>query len=114
MRTLDEITLKPNEREAIRAAAATLREHLPVSQVILFGSKARGDDDEESDVDLLLLTKHRFGWDERSRTVDLLFPLELNHRVVFSPVDIPEEEWLHGIYQVMPLRLEVERDGVQA
>ena len=114
MRTLDQIRLKPNERAAIEAAAAVLREKLPVAQIILFGSKARGDDDEDSDIDLLLLTEHRFSWDERGGVVELLSPLQLEYDVFFCPVDIAEDDWLHGIYQVMPLRDEVERDGVAA
>ena len=114
MRTLDQIRLKPNERAAIEAAAAILREKLPVAQIILFGSKARGDDDEDSDIDLLLLTEHRLSWDERGGVVELLSPLQLEYDVFFSPVDIAEDDWLHGIYQVMPLRDEVERDGAAA
>jgi len=43
-----------------------------------------------------------------------LSPLQLEYDVFFSPVDIAEDDWLHGIYQVMPLRDEVERDGVVA
>jgi predicted nucleotidyltransferase len=114
MRTLDQIRLKPNERAAIEAAAAVLREKLPVAQIILFGSKARGDDDPESDIDLLLLTSHRFNWDERGVVVELLSPLQLKYDVLFGPVDIAEDDWFHGIYQVMPLRDEVERDGAAA
>ena len=114
MKTLDQIHLEPNERAAIEAAAAVLRDKLPVAQIILFGSKARGDDDEDSDIDLLLLTAHRFSWEERGRAVELLFPLQLDHDVVFGLVDISEDDWFRGVYQVMPLRDEVERDGVAA
>ncbi len=112
MKTLNEIKLSPQERFAIEAAARALRENLPISRVILFGSKARGDSDEESDVDLLLLTRHRLSMDEHRQAIDLLYPIQLEHDVYFGLVDIPLEEWLHGVYQVMPLRHEVDRDGV--
>jgi len=114
MKRLDEIALPPNERQAIEAAAALLREKLPVTQVILFGSKARGDDHEDSDIDLLLLTEHRFSWDERCGVVELLSPLQRQYDVLFSSVDISMDDWFRGVYQVMPLRDEVERDGVAA
>jgi len=114
MKCLAEINLKPHERQAIQAAAAVLRENLPVSQVILFGSKARGDDHEDSDIDLLLLTEHRLSWEERCDAVELLSPLQLQYDVFFSPVDIPVDDWFHGVYQVMPLRDEIERDGAAA
>lgn len=114
MKTLDQIRLEPNERAAIEAAVAVLRDKLPITQIILFGSKARGDDQGDSDIDLLLLTTHRFTWEERSRAVELLFPLQLDYDVLFGLVDIAEDDWFRGVYQVMPLRDEVDRDGVAA
>jgi predicted nucleotidyltransferase len=114
MKRLDQINLRPNERAAIEAAAALLRERLPVSQVILFGSKARGDSEPDSDIDLLLLTARRLSWDEEKQLGHLLYPLQLEYDVFFGTLEIPEEEWYHGVYQVLPLRTEVERDGVAA
>lgn len=114
MKTLDQIRLKPNERAAIEAAAAVLRKHLPVNQVILFGSKARGDDHDDSDIDLLLLTTHRLTWEEQGRASELLFQLQLDYSVLFGLVLVSEDDWFRGVYQVMPLRDEVERDGVAA
>jgi predicted nucleotidyltransferase len=114
MKRLDLIPLKDNELRAIEAAAKVLRERLPVEQVILFGSKARGEDDPESDIDLLVLTKRPLTRDEQRLVIDLLFPIELEHDVVFSTLEITAAEWVHGLYQVLPLRAEVERDGVAA
>ncbi len=114
MKRLDQLNLRPNERAAIEAAAALLRERLPVTQVILFGSKARGDDHEDSDIDVLLLTQHRFSWDERHQVTRLLSPVEAEFNVFFGTVEISVDDWYHGIYQVMPLRDEVDRDGVPA
>jgi len=114
MKTLDQIRLKPNERAAIEAAAAVLREKFPVTQVILFGSKARGDDDQDSDIDLLLLTTRPLTWDEQKQVILLLSPVQLEYGVFFGTLEIAEDEWYHGVYQVLPLRTEVERDGVVA
>ena len=114
VKTLDQIRLEPNERAAIEAAVAVLRDKLPITKIILFGSKARGDDHGDSDIDLLLLTAHRFTWEERSLAVELLFPLQLDYDVLFGLVDIAEDDWFRGVYQVMPLRDEVDRDGVAA
>ena len=83
MKTLDQIRLEPNERAAIDAAAALLRKHFPVKQIILFGSKARGDDHEESDIDLLLLTARRLSWEEQKQVVPLLSPLQLEFLQTF-------------------------------
>jgi predicted nucleotidyltransferase len=53
MKNLEDLKLRNNEREATRM----LKEEFPVKGITLFGSKARGDSDEESDIDLFLVTK---------------------------------------------------------
>ncbi len=112
MRMLDQIQLKANDRAAVERAARILRQRLPVERVILFGSKARGEDDAESDIDLLILTSRVPGSQDRDAAVDALFDLQLELGVVLSPVVIARDEWEHGLYQVLPLRQEVDRDGV--
>ncbi|MCC7353827.1 MAG: nucleotidyltransferase domain-containing protein [Anaerolineae bacterium] len=49
--------LQPNERAALTELLATLHQHYAeqVQHVILYGSKARGDFDEESDIDVLVV-----------------------------------------------------------
>lgn len=114
MKRLDQIRLKEGELLAIQAAATVLRQKLPVERIILFGSKARGEDDPESDIDLLLLTRRALSREEERMVIDLLFPLQLQHEVIFSTLEVPTAEWEHGLYQVLPLRAEIERDGVAA
>ena len=114
MKTLSEINLNEKDRRAIEAAAAILRQRFPVERVVLFGSKARGDDDDESDIDLLVLTRRRLSWQERGEITDALFDLQLELDVVISTLVVPSEEWEHGLYQVLPIRYEIEREGVAA
>jgi len=56
MRKLNHAKLRSNDRQAIEAAIRLLKQAYPVDAVILYGSKARGTDDPESDIDLLVLT----------------------------------------------------------
>ena len=114
MRTLDDITLSKKDRQAVEAAAAILRQQFPVESVVLFGSKARGDDDAESDIDLLVLTSRPVTDAEKWRMTDALFDLQLAMEVVISKLVIPLEEWEHGLYQALLIRQEVEREGAAA
>ncbi len=114
MKSVDEIDLSERDREAVKAASAMLRARFPVERVVLFGSKARGDDDSESDVDLLLLTSRELSWSEQEEISDALFDIGLSHGVVISTLDVPAREWTDGIYQVLPIHDEIERDGVAA
>jgi predicted nucleotidyltransferase len=114
MRTLADIQLRSLDRQAIEASARLVRERFPVVRIVLFGSKARGADDHESDIDLLLLTSRPLDWRERSAITDSLFDVELAYGVVISTFILPAEEWDHGPYTVLPIRREIEREGARA
>lgn len=114
MRTLDQIRLSERDRAAVVAAAARLRATLPVERIVLFGSKARGDGDPDSDIDLLVLTSRPLTREESDGVVATLYSIQLERDVLLSPLVVAREEWEEGVYQVMPLRVEVDRDGVAA
>ena len=114
MRTLADIPLQENDRRAIEAAARVLYEDFPVEQVVLFGSKARAAGDEESDIDLLVLTSRKLDWHEQEAITNALFDVEMAHDVVISPLIVPADEWFEGVYRVLAIHGEIERDGVAA
>ena len=51
---------------------------------------------------------------ENTQVTDALFDLQLELEVVISTLVVPAEEWHHGLYQVLPIRQEIEREGVAA
>lgn len=112
MKTLNDIPLAENDRAAVSDAADLLRDRFPVEQVILFGSKARGQDDPESDIDLLVLTSRPLPWKEQAEMIWAMSPLQRKHDVIVSLVVAASREWNEGVYQVLPIRREVDRDGV--
>ncbi len=112
MTTLEDLKLKRNEKAAIQEATRILKERFPVKDVILFGSKARGDSDQESDIDLLLLTTNPIDWRERHRMVDALFDVEMKHDVIISIVVNTIQDWNRGICTVLPIHEEISREGV--
>lgn len=113
MKTFEEAPLQTNERHAITEAVRLLKQQFPVEQVILFGSKARGDSDEYSDIDLLCLTSHRLHWKEEKGLVDLLFDIGMKYDVIFTPLDVPLEQWDGGIFTAFPIYQEILRDGAK-
>jgi predicted nucleotidyltransferase len=114
MKTLDHVCLKENDRQAVVAAATILRREFPVDNVVLFGSKARGDDQPESDVDLLVLTRVPVTPALKRQITHALFDIQLSYNVVLSMMIIPLEQWETGVYRILPIRQEIERDGVAA
>ena len=65
--------------------------------VYLFGSYARGEADEESDFDVLIVLKDFKSYgQEVDRTAELAADLSLKHGVTISLVFLREGEWLRG------------------
>lgn len=112
MKNLDNLHLSEWEKKAIADATRMLKDRFPVEEVILFGSKARGDDDKESDIDLLLLTTRPIHWKERKAIVHALFDLGLEYDVLFSIAVNTVHDWYEGICTAFPIHKEITREGV--
>jgi predicted nucleotidyltransferase len=113
MKTLSEIRLKDADRQMIDDAVHILRQKFPVKRIVLFGSKARGDDDEYSDIDLLILVDSSAPADIDRKIFDELQPMEHERLKWFGLIVRTEEEWYHGISQALPIRHEIDREGVE-
>ena len=111
MKTLDSANLPENERRAIEEAARTLKSELPVTRVILFGSKARGDAQPDSDIDLLVLTSCPATTELRRAVSGRLFEINLREDVGLSSVVVAEDEWSSGLVQYLLIHSDVEKDG---
>ena len=112
MKTVSNIQLKSPGREAIDAAVRALKQHFPVVQVILYGSKAKGTDDSE--LDISVPTSRGLSWREQNAITDTLFDIELDHDVVINTLVVPQVEWTTGFYSVLPIYDEVKEHGVAA
>lgn len=111
MKSLDKAPLGKRERDAIETAARLLKERFSIDNVILFGSKARGDADAHSDIDLLLISSRGLHWKDEKAVVDALFDIGMEHDVIFSPLFASSEEWNNGLFKASPIYGEITREG---
>jgi uncharacterized protein len=114
MKTIADIPLADADRRAIEEASGLLRERYPIERIVLYGSKAKGTDTSESDIDLLLVTTVPLSWRDRDAITEALFDIQLAHDVVISTLVVPRSEWIDGVYAVLPIHAEIERHGVAA
>lgn len=114
MRNIKDIKLKKSDRIAVQEAGNILRERFPVEKIILFGSKTRGDDDLESDIDLLVLTSRSLSWRERKAITYALFDVEIKYDVVISVLITSTKEWSEGPFSVLPIYDEILQYGAVA
>jgi len=86
--------LSEDEQTAIRAYVQAIHRQYPdeILSVALFGSKARGDDDPESDIDLFVITNSE-SYDFRSSLWRIASEISLNYDVLISAHIFSQERW---------------------
>jgi len=78
--------------------------------LILFGSYARGDYSEDSDIDILFLVKEELSRSEKDKIAELLAHFSLEYGVLISCIDYPYK--LFEEYNT-PFLLNVKEEGVK-
>ena len=85
----------------------------PHADVLLYGSRARGDAYDDSDWDFLILLNGPVD-DARTDTLrHALYEIEWTCGEVLSAVVMNAEEWRSPRYQVTPFYKQVQREGAQ-
>jgi predicted nucleotidyltransferase len=115
MSPLDQVlSLTDNERAALADYLARLRETCGnrVLRVVLFGSKARGDSEPESDIDLFIVLQGELNGLKKT-LVDLSYKISLNHGVVLSDLVVSERRYRWMSQHGEPMLVEVEREGIE-
>ncbi|MEA2075012.1 MAG: nucleotidyltransferase domain-containing protein [Euryarchaeota archaeon] len=83
-----------------------------LKEVILYGSWARGDATDESDIDLLIVLEGKIVPSaEIDRMIDIITEINLKHDVLLSVYPISEQD-----YSVInsPLLINVRKEGIPA
>jgi predicted nucleotidyltransferase len=85
----------------------------PFAEVILYGSRARNDFREYSDWDFLILVDGKVDTARTDRIRHVLFEIELDTDQVISSIVRSRQDWNSPRYSVVPLRKNVEREGIR-
>jgi predicted nucleotidyltransferase len=100
------------EREMLEKCRDAVREVVPGAEVILYGSRARGDAGQESDYDLLVLIDGPTAWKFEDRIRQHLYSLELESGVALSVSAYSRSDWCSPIYRAMPFNQNIEKEGI--
>ena len=84
----------------------------PQVELKLFGSVARGDDRDSSDIDVLVLLPGHVDHAIEERVFDAAYDLELRHSVVFGVVVYEKAFWDSELAAGMFLHRSIAREGL--
>ncbi len=102
-----------NREEVLAQIRRAVREVEPDAEIVLYGSRSRGDAAVESDWDLLILVDGP-GSDERTdRIRHSLYEVEWESGEVISSIVRDRKEWNGSLYRTMPFHQRVEEEGIR-
>lgn len=100
------------EKQILEALRRKLAERLPLRQLILFGSRARGDADPDSDMDVVIILDGAVISQTYNIVSQFAWEAGYPYGIVVVPVVFSREAWESGPERFSLLAQAVEREGV--
>jgi len=89
-----------------------LSKRVRVNRMFLFGSRARGDDESGSDMDVLVILNDELGPEERDYVSDCAWEAGYREGIVVVPVAFSRAEWQSGPERHSLLAMAVKAEGI--
>ena len=107
------VKLKAKDAAALEEFLRSLRAALgnKLLEVKLFGSKATGKDQRDSDIDVLVVVKKN-GVEIEDRVLDFAFDVNLKHEVYISPRVIDRSILSDPVWSITPFLRAVAKEGI--
>jgi predicted nucleotidyltransferase len=101
------------EREILKKIKKTVRSKAPNAKVILYGSRARGDNRSDSDIDILiLLDSKKLTREDEKRVKYPLYDIEFDTGMIISALVLTKSDW-ESKHKITPFYDNLSREGVE-
>ena len=103
----------------IKIILSELKDHLiknygdSVKDVVLFGSRARGDSNKFSDYDVLIILRKDYSGKDENKILDLCYDIDLKHDILLD-VHIISDKELKTIRGKQPIFTNAIKSGIYA
>jgi uncharacterized protein len=110
---MNKMPLSTNQSKALHVIKKRVMDLFDVVDFVLFGSVARGEADEESDLDLMIVVSQPLSRTKRHEITDIVFEVNLEFSTNFSTLVVDQESWSTGMLSVLPLKDEIAKNGIR-
>lgn len=106
-------TLNPEEKESILEFARVLRQRFGsmIKEIILFGSKIRGNSMKDSDIDILIVLTN-LSWEIKKTISELAAEENIKHDVLISTIRYNVDTWENPVIKFSLFGKTVRKEGV--
>jgi len=104
------LKLKKNEEKALRVLKDELSRNFDVINLRVFGSKVRGEDTPESDIDVMI-ELDEYNPDIKSQIYDIIFDINLENDTFISATIFTKKEIEEGPLSESPIYKAIMREG---
>ncbi|HKJ78298.1 MAG TPA: nucleotidyltransferase domain-containing protein [Prolixibacteraceae bacterium] len=102
-----------NRKKIVHNIKQRLLEIDPGAKIILYGSEARGEANQNSDIDvLILLNKNQSKFELKTRINNALYDIELETGIIINPLIYPKKEWENRPFK-NPFYINVMNEGIE-
>ncbi len=101
------------DRLLLQRLKAKIVERLPLRRLVLFGSRARGDNEPDSDVDVLVVLDGPVSHESEEYVRSCAWELSYENGVVIFPLVVARTEWEEGPASASLLAAAVGNEGIE-
>ena len=100
------------DKSVLARCKTAIKTVVPDADIILFGSRARGNAQEYSDYDILILVDEKSDLKLSERILDQIYQIELETDAMISFVVQNRNIWNTPLSRAMPFHKNIDREGI--
>ncbi|MFO8060701.1 MAG: nucleotidyltransferase domain-containing protein [Bacillota bacterium] len=112
MKEFGQLDLADSEVGALARLKRDLSARYPLVDIVVFGSRVRGDSDFESDLDVLVVLSVPRSHRVRAEVSDVVFEINLDLGTNISALVVGSTEWFDGRLLRSPIKKNVDKEGI--